>query len=81
MCRGGKIESVHEGIQTKMKITQQFHKSQRFNHTLRNKLTPAMIVLRELRDKRVVNSKLIDRALHDLQVIVRFLGQRKLSKR
>lgn len=41
-----------------------------------NKLTAALTALRHLRDGGLVNQKLIERAIHDLEAIVEFVDRK-----
>lgn len=52
-------------------IVQQVHRRQRLRHIAANKLTAALTVLRHLRDGQAVSPKLVERAIRDLEALMR----------
>ena len=52
-----------------LSIVQQNHNRQRLRHIAANKLSAALIVLRELRDSRTVSPRLVERAIRDLEAL------------
>lgn len=59
-----------------MSLVRKVHKTQRTRHLVANKLTAALTALRHLRDGGLVNQKLIERAIHDLEAIVEFVDRK-----
>jgi len=56
-------------------IVQQIHNEQRLRHIAANKLTAALIVLRELRDSRTVSHRLVERATNDLEALMAWVDR------
>ena len=56
-------------------IVPQIHHKQRLRHVAANKLTAALIVLRELRDSRTVSPRLLERAIHDLEALMAWVDR------
>ena len=59
-----------------MNTIRQVHRSQRLRHITANKLTPALTVLRHLRDGESITPRLIDRAIHDLEAMMEWVDRK-----
>ena len=59
------------------RLVRKVHRRQAVRHVVANKIQLALTVLRELEDGRVVPRKLAERAIKNLEEIMRFMGGRK----
>lgn len=57
------------------RLVQKVHRRQRVRHVVANKLQLALIVLQELEDGRVVPRRLAERAIKDLEAVMRFVDR------
>ena len=53
------------------KLVQKIDRQQRLRHVAANKLTAALTALRHLQEGRPVSPKLLERAIRDLEVLMR----------
>ena len=53
------------------KIVQRIHREQRLRHIAANKLTAALTALRHLQDGEAVSPKLVERAIRDLEALMK----------
>lgn len=60
-----------------MRLVQKVHKAQRLRHITANKLTPALTVLRHLQEGKAVSPRLIQRAIQDLEAIIKWVDKKK----
>jgi len=58
-----------------MKLVQKVHKAQRLRHITANKLTPALVALRHLKEGKAVSPRLIQRAIQDLEKIMEWVNE------
>ena len=58
------------------RLVAKVHRSQRLRHITANKLTPALTALRHLQEGKSVSPRLIQRAIQDLEEILRFVDKR-----
>ena len=56
-------------------IVQQIHRRQRLRHIVANKLTPALTVLRYLREGKLVSPKLLEQAILDLEALMELVDR------
>jgi len=56
-----------------MNLVEKVHRKQRTRHLVANKLTAALVVLRHIRDGELVSQKLIERAICDLEAIMKLV--------
>ena len=61
------------------RLVARVHSRQRVRHVVANKLQLALIVLRELEDERAVPPELIQRAIKDLEAVMRFVDEKGSS--
>jgi len=57
-------------------LVQKIHRRQRLRHIAANKLTAALTVLRELRNSRTVNPRLVERAIRDLEALMAWVDRK-----
>ena len=63
-----------------MKLVEKVHRKQRTRHLVANKLTAALTALRHLREGGVVGLRLVQRAIDDLEAIMRSLDKKEKSR-
>jgi len=59
------------------KLVARVHRRQATRHVVANKIQLALVVLREFEEGRIVPRRLAERAIADLEAIVKFLDRRK----
>lgn len=57
------------------KLPEKVHRSQGIRHVVANKLQLTLTILQELKEKRAVPRKLVDRAIGDLKAVMRFVDK------
>ena len=53
-----------------MRLVRKVHRARRLRPVAANKLTAALTMLRELRNNRPINSRLIERAIRNLEALM-----------
>ncbi len=56
------------------------HRSQRLRHITANKLTPALTALRHLQEGKTVSPRLIQRAIQDLEAVIKWVDEEGQSR-